>query len=301
MADPAPPLAGIELGGTKTIAVLGRGRAIAKRVSVPTRQPAETLDAVAATLVGWRRAHGIAALGIAAFGPVAIDPALPDFGRLLTTPKSGWAGADVVGPLAAAAGTGRVRLHTDVTAAALAEGRWGGAQGLADYIYATIGTGIGTGIVAGGRPIAGRLHPEAGHVRVRRLAGDAFPGTCPYHGDCLEGLASGPAVAARAGAPAATLAPDDPAWAPVADAIAEGLAGLFATLAPAAILIGGGLGLGQPHLLPRVRDGVAAKLAGYLPYLPDRAAVAAAIRPAALGGEAGPLGALALAALAEAG
>ena len=296
--DDLPLLAGVELGGTKAIAVLGRGDRVLDRVSIPTRLPAETLAALGEVLGCWRRDHGPAALGIAAFGPVSVDPAAPDYGRILTTPKSGWIGADILTPLAAAAGTDRVKLHTDVTGAALAEGRWGAGAGLTDFVYVTIGTGIGMGIVANGAPIAGRLHPEAGHLRVRRPASDPFAGTCPYHRDCLEGLASGPAIAARAGAPADTLGPDHPAWGPAADAVAEGFASLFLTLAPAAILVGGGLGLGQPQLLPLIRRGVVEKLGGYLPYLADADAVARAILPASLGDRAGPLGALALADLA---
>lgn len=293
--DGAPILAGIELGGTKAIAVLGRGRRIQESVSVPTGLPGETLAALGGVLGRWRRDHAPAALGIASFGPVGVNPAAADYGRILTTPKSGWIGADILTPLAAAAGTNRVMLHTDVTGAALAEGRWGAGSGLTDFVYVTVGTGIGMGIVANGAPIAGRLHPEAGHLRVRRMIGDGFAGICPYHHDCLEGLASGPAVAARAGAPADTIGPDHPAWGAAADALAEGFASLFLTLAPAAILVGGGLGLGQPQLLALVRRGVVVKLAGYLPYLADDGAAGRAILPAELGDRAGPLGALALA------
>jgi fructokinase len=289
-------LAGVELGGTKAIAVLGRDREILDRVVVPTTTPAETIGALAARIAEWRRRHPLAGLGIASFGPVSIDPRAPDHGHMLATPKPGWAGADMLRPLAEAARAPAL-VHTDVTAAALAEGRWGAARGLADHAYVTIGTGIGVGIVASGQPVAGRMHPEAGHLRVRRPAGDGFPGDCPFHGDCLEGLASGPAIAARAGRPADALPPDDPAWLPVADALAEGFAVLLTTLAPAAIVVGGGVGLGQPHLLPLVRAGVVAKLGGYLPFV-DAESIATLIVPAALGADAGPLGALVLAAMA---
>ncbi|WP_419827469.1 ROK family protein [Sphingomonas sp.] len=295
MADDAF-FAGVELGGTKTVAVLGRDRDIVDRLTVPTTTPAETLAAVADRLAEWRRDRALAGLGVASFGPVALDPASAEHGRMLATPKPGWAGADVLRPLAEAAGA-PARLHTDVTAAALAEGRWGAARGLADHAYVTIGTGIGVGLVANGAPVSGRMHPEAGHLRVRRLAGDGFAGSCPFHGDCLEGLASGPAIAARAGRPADALPPDDPAWSLVADALAEGFAALLTTLAPAAIVVGGGVGLGQPQLLPLVRAGIVAKLGGYLPFVTAET-IATMIVPAALGGDAGPLGALLLAALA---
>ena len=285
-----PVVAGVELGGTKAIAIVGRGQSIFDSVTVPTTTPAATLGAMAAQLTSWADRWHPRALGIASFGPIALRADCPDYGHMLATPKAGWAGADVVGWLAAAV-AGPCALHTDVTAAALAEGEWGAAQGLSDYVYVTIGTGIGMGIIVNGAPVVGRLHPEAGHVRVRRLAGDAFQGVCPFHGDCLEGLASGPAIAARGGANPSALSPDDPAWAYVADAIAESFAGLILTLAPQAIVMGGGVGVGQGHLLPRIRALVGEKLADYLPSL-DAPALDGLIVPAGLDHKAGPLGAL---------
>ena len=288
-----PVLAGVELGGTKVQVVVGRADTILENVRLPTAAPGETLAAAAAQLAAWAPRYRPEALGIASFGPVAIDRRRPDYGRMLATPKPGWAGADIVGALGRGF-EGRTALHTDVTAAALAEGRLGAAKGLDDFVYVTVGTGIGMGLVVGGAPVAGLMHPEAGHLRVRRVAGDAFAGTCPFHGDCLEGLAAGPAIAARAGRPADALAADDPAWRFVADALAEAFAGLFLTLASARIVVGGGVGVGQPHLLAAVRAGVVEKLAGYLPFV-DAAQIADRVVPAALGAEAGPLGALALA------
>lgn len=289
----APVVAGVELGGTKAIAVLGHGRTILDSLRVPTTTPGETLGALGERIAAWREEWHPRALGIASFGPIAIRPGRSGYGRMLATPKPGWTGADILAPLSAAL-PGPCRLHTDVTAAALAEGRWGAAKGLTDYLYVTIGTGIGVGIVANGRPVAGEMHPEAGHLRVRRVAGDGFAGVCPFHGDCLEGLASGPAIAARCGAPAGSVPPDDPAWGLIADAIAEAFANLMLTLAPAAIIVGGGVGGGQAHILPLVRARVAAKLAGYLPFA-DEAALGRRIVGATLGDEAGPVGALLLA------
>lgn len=158
----------------------------------------------------------------------------------------------------------------------------------------TIGTGVGMGIIVNGQPVSGRMHPEAGHVRVRRVAGDDFAGACPFHGDCLEGLVAGPAIAARTGKPAQELAADNPAWTFVADALAESFAGLFLTLACGRIVIGGGVGVGQPHLLDMVRHATVEKLSGYLPFV-DAAQVANRIVHAQLGDQAGPLGTLALA------
>ena len=284
--------AGVELGGTKTIAVIGCGADILARVQFPTTTPSETLGRVAAQLRIWHNSHKLEALGVASFGPIALNPSRAGAGHILATPKPGWAGTDVLGPIRAALPV-PIMLHTDVTAAALAEGRWGAAKGLSDFVYVTIGTGIGMGIVVGGRPITGRMHPEAGHLRVRRMAGDTFPGICPFHEDCLEGLASGPAIAARTGMGADCLPEDRAEWTFIADALAEGVATLLLTLACERIVIGGGVGIGRPHLLPLVRERVAAKLGGYVSTVDDDA-LHKIIVPAALGGDAGPLGALAL-------
>ncbi len=286
-------LAGVELGGTKAIIVIGDGRRIVARESVPTRDAAATMRDIAAVLADLAATHHPRALGVASFGPVGVIPGTGTYGTMLPTPKPGWAGASLLAPLAAIVG-GPAAIHTDVTAAALVEARWGAAQGCRNLIYATIGTGIGMGIIADGVAIAGTMHPEAGHLRVRRMAGDDFAGICPFHGDCLEGLASGPAVAARAGQPAYELDPASPHWVPVVDALAEAFAMLILTLSPERIMIGGGLGVGQAHLLPRIREGVVAKLAGYHPAI-SSATIEAIIAPAGLGGDAGPLGALCLA------
>ena len=280
-------VAGVELGGTKSIAVIGRGDTILDSFRVPTTTPGETLGALAAKLAEWRRDHRPEAIGIASFGPISVVQ-----GRMLPTPKPHWAGADIVGPLAA--GFDRVAFHTDVTGAALGEGRHGAGVGLSDFLYVTVGTGVGMGIIANGQPVTGMMHPEAGHIRVRRRAGDDFAGACPFHGDCLEGLVSGPAIAARAGKPAHLLTADDPAWRDVADALGEAFAMLFLTLSPARIIVGGGVGLGQPQVLPMVRERTVAALAGYLGFV-DEHSIAERIVPAGLGDEAGPLGTLVMA------
>jgi fructokinase len=289
MATP-PRLAGVELGGTKAIAVLGQGTEIIDQARIPVTDAGTTLAAVSAQLVAWHGDVPIEALGIASFGPIIIDPRSPDYGLMLANPKPGWEGADVVGALRRPLGC-PTALHTDVTAAALAEGRFGAARGCADHVYMTIGTGIGIGIIADGRPIIGRLHPEGGHVRVRRVADDEFPGICRFHGDCFEGLASGPAIAARAGKAGDQLDEGDPVWAPVIDAIGEACANLFLNLASERIVIGGGVINQRPWIIDAVSVAAAEKLAGYLPFVRDRAPIVAA----ALGAEAGPRGALLLA------
>ncbi|KQM61430.1 fructokinase [Sphingomonas sp. Leaf16] len=280
-------VAGVELGGTKSIAVIGHGDTIIDRFRVPTTTPDETLGALAAKLAEWRQVHRPEAIGIASFGPISVAD-----GTMLPTPKPHWAGADIVGPLAV--GFDRVAFHTDVTGAALGEGRHGAGVGLSDFLYVTVGTGVGMGIIVNGRPVTGLMHPEAGHIRVRRRAGDDFAGACPFHGDCLEGLVSGPAIAARAGKPAHLLGADDPAWRDVADALGEAFAMLFLTLSPARIIVGGGVGLGQPHVLPMVRERTVAALAGYLGFV-DEHSIGERIVPAGLGDEAGPLGTLVMA------
>jgi len=294
-----PLVAGVELGGTKCIALLARGTDVLARTTVPTTRPAETLGALTRWLEEQRRAgHQPQALGIASFGPLGLHPGRSDFGFITTTPKPGWADTDVRSALAAGF-AGPVAFDTDVNAAALAEYRWGAAQGSAVAVYLTIGTGIGGGIVVDGRPLHGRVHPELGHLRVRRRLPDRFPGICPWHGDCVEGLASGPAIAARAQRPAEELGDDHSVWVDVAAELGELVAALILVLSPDRVLIGGGVGTGKPRLLQRMRIQVESALADYLPAY-DRAALELVIQPAALGADAGAFGAVAIATAAMA-
>lgn len=294
MMENAAVIAGVELGGTKCIAVIARGRDILVRAKWPTGDdPAAVLAALSAWLTAAYRAEPFAALGIASFGPLCLDPASNDYGRIINTPKPGWSGADVLGEIARGLDI-PVVINTDVAGAALAEGRWGAAAACPVHVYLTIGTGIGGGIVIDGKPHHGTFHPEMGHVRVRRARGDAFAGVCPIHGDCLEGLASGPAIAARAGQPADELAGDDPVWGLVAGEIGDLMASLLLILAPHRIVIGGGVGQGQPALLPLIHTNAARLLGGYLPGH-SRAALERLIVAPALGADAGVWGALALA------
>ena len=286
-------LAGLELGGTKCIAVLGSGTAITERRVLPTTTPAETLADSLAVLREWDAVAPLAAIGVASFGPVRIDPAADDYGRILATPKPGWSYADLLGPLRDAFGC-PLALDTDVNAAALAELRWGAGQGCSSLVYLTIGTGVGGGIAIDGRPVHGALHPELGHLKLRRAAGDSFAGVCSFHGDCTEGLISGPALAARFDGNIHDAAPDDPRRDFVASDLAQLFAALILTLAPQKILVGGGVGLGVPGLLDAAISRLPALLGGYLPEL-GPGALRAMIGPPALGSDAGPLGAIALA------
>jgi fructokinase len=287
-------IGGIEAGGTKFVCVIGdAGGRILHQERIPSRGPRETLAAAADALR--RGAEGLgslAALGIGAFGPIDLRPGTR-YGHLLATPKPGGAGIDLVAPFREQFGV-PVAIDTDVAAAALAEGRWGAARGLQHFAYMTVGTGIGVGVVAGGRPLHGLCHPEAGHVQVARAPGDAFPGICPFHGDCLEGLASGPAIAARWGVPAERLSGESLARAVDLEAryLAQGLRTLIYALAPERIIIGGGVAE-MPGLLGRVRARLRDALGGY-PGLAEHAADGF-VAEAALGPMAGARGALALA------
>ncbi|WP_085809755.1 ROK family protein [Sphingomonas sp. TZW2008] len=288
--DDAPLIAGVELGGTKCIVILASGpEAVHERVELPTTKPDETLAAIEAVIDGWR---GYAALGIASFGPVSIDPKAGDYGRISSTPKPGWAGTDVARRLAARYGV-PTRFHSDVVGAALGEARWGAAAGLDDLAYVTVGTGIGVGLVAHGRPVDGLTHSELGHVRPQRLAGDDWSGVCPFHGACVEGLASGPAIAARSGIKGEELPPDHPAWDGVVHALAQMLHMVVLTGVPRRIVVGGGVMVGSQFLFPRVRAALRQSLGGYI-AIPEVEDVDTFIVPPALGNNAGPLGAIVL-------
>jgi fructokinase len=286
-------VAGVELGGTKCICLLGSGpQDVRERRRVDTHDPVSTLASIRGVLLEWHARAPLRALGVASFGPLDLDPRSATHGAVVSTPKPGWSGANLLGALALeGVPTG---VDTDVNAAALAEHRWGGAQGLDHYVYVTVGTGIGVGTVVHGRPVRGLGHSEAGHLRVGRLPGDAWPGACPFHRDCVEGLASGPAVAARAGVPSEQLPATHAAWETVAFAIGGLLHNLVLTVAPQRILVGGGIALGQPHLLPRVRSALVASLSGYAHAAALGRDIDRYVRSPALGHDAGPLGALAL-------
>jgi fructokinase len=284
--------AGVELGGTKCIALLARGpEEIVEREQVPTTSPAETLTGLSHILCAWRSELGFAALGIGSFGPLDLDPASPTFGRVTSTPKPGWAGAEVLERLGGAADV-PTAIDTDVNGAALAEMHWGAGRGMSDFAYITVGTGVGVGLIVNGRPTRGFAHCELGHIRVPRLAGDKFPGSCPFHGDCVEGLSAGPSLKARVGTGGALqFASDDQAWDSVAWALAQLCHVIVCGAAPRAIAVGGGVIEGNPHLLDRIESMLVESLNGYMelpagdPY----------VRAPALGANAGPLGAIALA------
>jgi fructokinase len=292
MTDSPPLVGAVELGGTKVAWAVGTGPDDLRVLDrITTSDPVTTLASVARGLAAAAEQHGsLAAVGIGAFGPIEVRRGEPGWGRLLATPKPGWSGIDVVGPLRGAT-AGPIGLETDVVAAALAEERWGAAQGVRTVVYLTVGTGIGGGVIADGEPTPGLPHAEMGHVSVRRQPDDDFPGICAYHGDCLEGLASGPAIAARWGRPGESLGGETLAAAVDLEAryLADGLRTIVYTIAPERIVLGGGAGR-MPGLLPRIRAALRDGLAGYpgLAAHEDGRFVSAA----GLGDRAGVLGGL---------
>jgi fructokinase len=271
----------IEAGGTKFVCGFGTGPDDLIVATIPTTTPDETISRAVSFLQG---AGELAAVGIGSFGPVDVRT-----GCITNTPKRGWQHCDVSERVRRAVGV-PVVFDTDVNAAALGEGRWGAARGLTDFLYLTVGTGIGGGAVVNGRVLHGLGHPEMGHIRIPHdVSRDPYPGGCPFHGDCLEGLASGPAIEARRGCPGTDLAQDDPVWQLEGQYLALGLATLVCTLSPQKIVMGGGV-MQQQHLFGLIRCELGRLLNGYV-ETPE-------VTPPLLGSRAGVLGAMALAEMA---
>ncbi len=271
----------IEAGGTKFVCGVGTSPEDLTTTRIPTTTP----EATVAAAVAWLREQSqgqLRAVGIGSFGPVDRER-----GFITSTPKAAWRNYDFAGTMARALGV-PVRLDTDVNAAVLGEARWGAARDVRDCLYLTVGTGIGGGAIAGGAVLHGLTHPEMGHIRIPHdWNADPYPGFCPYHGDCLEGLASGPAIEQRWGRPGLELPPDHPAWALEARYLALGIANFVCTLSPARILIGGGV-MRQARLYEMIGIELARLLAGYVQKLPE-------ILPPGLGELSGVLGAMVLA------
>ncbi|MFN3312401.1 MAG: ROK family protein [Hyphomonas sp.] len=286
-------IAGVELGGTKSIALIAKGTQILDQVSIPTTTPDETLARLCEHLERWYQAEAFEALGIASFGPLQLLRSDANFGAMLPTPKPNWTGAQVAATLTAPFNCPWT-IDTDVNGAALAEYRWGAGAGCNSVCYITIGTGLGGGLVINGEPVHGAMHPELGHIRIRRAAGDVFPGACPCHSDCIEGLVSGPALTKRFGMPASAVEDTHPAWDHVADDLSELICIILLTVSAQRILIGGGVSGARPFLLSMVRERVIGRLGGYLPFA-NAGTIDEIIKAPALGDRAGPLGAVALA------
>ncbi|WKL56721.1 ROK family protein [Asticcacaulis sp. ZE23SCel15] len=290
---------GIEIGGTKVNIATGTGpEDLSPTLRIATRTPEATMADVITALKAIEGTGPIDAIGIASFGPIEVSQNRATFGHFRKTPKPGWSHFDLMGPLKSAFASTPMALDTDVNGAALGEARWGAARGLDSFAYATVGTGIGVGIISHNQPIHGLLHPEAGHVPIQRdPARDPFEGACPFHAGCLEGLASGPAIKARTGIAGEDLSPDDPVWSLVGGYLGQMFYSLALIASPQRILVGGSVGL-NARVLSAARDEAFRLMNGYLEALETRAAFEAYIQPAQLGDKAGVLGALVLAARA---
>lgn len=288
---------GVEAGGTKFVCIIANGpNEIIDEVRFPTTTPDETLSRTTAFFLDYAKNTGnsLAAIGVACFGPLDLDRESSTYGFITSTPKAGWANTSVVHHLENALRV-PVVIDTDVNGAAVGEGKWGAARGLQNFIYITIGTGVGGGAVVNGKPLHGLVHPEMGHFLLPHDRDrDPFGGNCPFHGDCFEGMCSGSAMKERWGQPAETLPTDHPAWELEAMYISMALHGLVTILSPQRIILGGGV-MQQEQLFPIIREKVKTSLNGYVQSPAILQNIGSFIVPPGLGNRAGVLGALALA------
>ena len=282
----------IEAGGTKFICGLGSSPDDLQLCRVPTTTPEETLSQV----LGFFTQHKITmkALGVASFGPVDLNKKSASYGSITSTPKPGWANTDLVGVLSSRLEI-PVGVDTDVNGAALGESVWGSGQGLTDFIYLTVGTGIGGGVMVNGELLHGLVHPELGHIFLPQRPDDKYSGKCPFHANqCFEGLASGPAMAERWGVAAENLPENHEAWKMQAWYLARAICSLVCSYSPQRIILGGGV-MEQEGLLPMVRREVLSALNGYVQHEAILNNIESYIVPPGLGNRAGVVGALELA------
>jgi fructokinase len=286
---------GIEAGGTKFVCAVGTGPDdIRAEIRLPTESPDITMGRVIDFFQAQQEQHDIAAIGVASFGPVDPDPDSETFGHITNTPKPGWANTPVA-PTLRDAFEVPIGFDTDVNVAALGEHRWGAAQSVDTFVYLTIGTGIGGGGMVDGNLLHGLIHPEMGHIALpHNWERDPFAGTCPFHGDCWEGLANGPALEERWGQPGESLPPGHEAWSLEAHYIALGVTSIMMILSPQLVVMGGGV-MEQEHLFPLLHREVKSLLNGYIQSPTVSDGLDRYIVPAALGGRSGVLGAIALA------
>ena len=284
----------VEAGGTKFVCAVGTGpENLRARIEFLTTSPQETIGRVIAFFEEQRKHEALSAVGIASFGPIDVSPASPHWGHITSTPKPGWQNVDLAGSIARGLNL-PVAFDTDVNVAALGEREWGAAQGLDTFLYVTVGTGIGGGGMVEGRLMHGVLHPEMGHMRIPHdWQSDPFPGACPFHGDCWEGLAAGPAVEARWGGKGQHLQANHLAWELEAHYLALGLNNLVCALSPQRIILGGGV-MRQPGLFSLVRRKTLELLNSYIQVSAITEHIEEYIVPPRLGDNAGVLGAIAL-------
>lgn len=291
-----PLLGAIEAGGTKFVCSVGYGpEEILDEVRFPTTTPQETLQKTVDYfhLKQKELNQSIYAMGVGSFGPLDPIEGSDSYGYITTTPKKGWQKVDFIGflkkhfPIP-------MTFDTDVNGAALGEGRFGAAKGCQNFIYLTIGTGIGGGVIMHGKPVHGLLHPEVGHMQLARIPHDTLQGHCPYHKDCWETLAAGPSLEKRWGKPGKDLAPDHKAWELEAEYIAQGLTNLLFILTPQKIILGGGV-MHQKQLFPMIRNLVKIKSGGYVDHPELKGDLSNWIVPPLLEDKAGITGAFILA------
>jgi fructokinase len=285
----------IEGGGTKFVCMVGSGpKDIVAETRFPTTTPIETIGRAVSFFKEQMRSVPLSAIGIGTFGPVDLNPASPTYGYITTTPKPGWRQTEFQSAVQHALEL-PVGFDTDVNAAALGEGTWGACKGLSQYLYLTIGTGVGVGAVVDGRLMHGALHPEGGHMFLPHdRSKDPFEGGCPFHADCFEGLASGPAMRKRWGVPAETLPDDHPAWPLEAHYVALALSNMICMFSPQRIVLGGGV-MEHTALIPLIRAEVRTILNGYIQIPELETGLDRFIVSPGLGNRSGVLGALALA------
>jgi fructokinase len=285
----------VEAGGTKFVCLVGTNpNEIPAEIRFPTTSPTETVERVTSFFAPYARQNELAAVGIGCFGPLDLNPRSPTYGSITTTPKAGWAHLDLRARLAQGLKL-PVAVDTDVNAAAYGEYHWSeGNHGFESLVYVTVGTGIGMGAVINGKALHGLIHPEAGHFPVpHNWAKDPFAGVCPYHGDCLEGLASGPAMAQRWGQPAEALPPGHAGWELEAEYLALAICNLIYALSPQRVVVGGGV-FQHAGLLAMVRQKVSQQVNGYLASPQLHEDIDTYITLPSLGHRSGVLGAMAL-------
>jgi len=287
----------VEAGGTKFVCAVGTGpQDLRARLEFATTSPRETIGRVIAFFEEQGKREALSAVGIASFGPIDVSPESPFWGHITSTPKPGWQDVDLAGPI----GRGLnlpVAFDTDVNVAALGEREWGAAQGLDTFVYVTVGTGIGGGGMVAGRLMHGVLHPEMGHMRIPHdRQTDPFPGACPFHGDCWEGLAAGPAIEARWGGKGQQLPANHQAWELEAHYLALGVNNLVCTVSPQRIILGGGV-MRQAGLFGLVRRKSLELLNSYIQVSAITEHIEEYVVPPRLGDNAGVLGAIALASI----
>lgn len=284
-------LGALEAGGTKMVCAIGdeTGK-IFEQVSIPTGTPEETMP----NMIAYFQDKDIEALGIATFGPVDVNPASATYGTILDTPKLPWKQYPLLNALKEALKV-PMKLDTDVNGSCLGEMTYGSAKGLDSVMYITIGTGIGVGIAIGGKLVHGMLHPEAGHILITPAAGDESHCVCPYHKNCLEGLAAGPSIEKRWGAKAVQLVDKTEVWELESEYLAQAIMDFILTVSPQRIILGGGV-MHQLQLFPLIRKKVMEYMNGYI-RTPEMADMDTYIVPASLNDDQGILGCIRLAEL----